>query len=71
MNKLELISCNSDGVIKFKINNHIITSNINRIFKWESPTVDKTDDELCKIISSGIYYYKNLINSYKNKRFKC
>lgn len=62
MNVLKLLSCNTNGDIKFQFNEHEINTNIKKIFKWKSGTLDKSTTPLKKEIDDQIYNYLNLIN---------
>lgn len=45
---IQILSCDSDGNAKFVYKNHVITSNIRKMFKWQSETIDKTVDKQLK-----------------------
>ncbi len=45
---IQILSCDSDGNAKFKYENHVITSNLRKMFKWHSETIDKTVDKQLK-----------------------
>lgn len=58
---LKLIKCDSKGILTLKYGEHILTTNVSKIFKWRSETIDKSS-ELKTDIEDQLYKLKNLIS---------
>ena len=58
---LKLVKCDSKGILTLKYGEHTLTTNVSRIFKWRSETIDKSSD-LKTDIDDQIYKLKNLIS---------
>ncbi len=68
INSLELLSCNSDGLMKLKYDDHIITTNSTKIFKWKSETINKSSP-LKQDIEDQLYQLKRTMDK-GNRRGK-
>lgn len=68
INSLELLSCNSDGNMKLKYDEHIITTNSTKIFKWKSETINKSSP-LKQDIEDQLYQLKRTMDK-GNRRGK-
>ncbi len=59
---LNMLSCNSDGLIKFSYGEHIITTTCKKMFKWKSETLTREDKAITKDIEHQILCYKRIID---------
>lgn len=60
MNELKLLSCDSKGILELEYGEHTLTTNVARIFKWRSATIDKSSP-LKVDIEDQLYKLKCLI----------
>lgn len=61
MTTLNLVACNSDGVMKFTYGDHIIFTNVKKMFKWNSETLTREDRTIVKDIEHQIMGYERII----------
>ena len=45
---IQILSCDSNSNAKFKYKDHVITTNLHKMFKWHSETIDKNIDRQLK-----------------------
>lgn len=58
---LNILSCNSDGEMKFKYGEHIIHSNSKKMFKWTSETLTREDKSIVKDVELQILGFKRIM----------
>lgn len=62
MATLNIVSCNSDGFIKFKYGDHIITTTCKKMFKWKSETLTREDKTIVKDVDTQLLGYKRIMD---------
>lgn len=61
MTILNMLSCNSEGDIKFSYGEHIITTKGDKLFKWKSETLTREDKSVVKDVEQQILGYKRIM----------
>lgn len=56
--KLNLVACNSNGVLTFDFGEHRITANVNYMRKWRSQTIDRKSTQATDINNQMEYWGK-------------
>ncbi len=59
---LNLVQCNSEGILTFRIDEHIVTANVKYMRKWKCDTIDNSDSALVTTISNQVDYWGKLIH---------
>lgn len=62
MATLNIVSCNSDGMMKFNYGDHIITTTCKKMFKWKSETLTREDKTIVKDIDTQLLGYKRIMD---------
>ncbi len=62
MTTLSILSCNSDGFMKFKYGEHIITTTCKKMFKWQSETLTREDKIIVKDVDSQLLDCKRIMD---------